>query len=165
MGYPLILYHSYTPWLTSSTSDYLENIEQEIEPIPENNRLLIPKINVNMIISEGTTKKTLDKGAWRKGDSAIPGENGNIVISGHRYRFRPPSKKTFYLLNKLESDDYIYIFWEGQKHTYQVKKKYEVIPEKIEILEKGQVEKLTLFTCTPLFFKTRRLVIEAIPAP
>jgi LPXTG-site transpeptidase (sortase) family protein len=143
--------------------DRYQDVDVVLDEIPEVNTLVIPKINVNIGIVEGETLLALKDGAWRHPTSGKPGEGGNTVISGHRFRFLPPNNRTFYFLDKLEKGDDIIVYWEGVERLYQVEDIYEVLPNHTSILYKGDEEKLTIYTCTPLFTQSRRLIVEALP--
>jgi LPXTG-site transpeptidase (sortase) family protein len=66
-------------------------------------------------------------------------------------------------LDKLEKGDGIRIFWSKRGFDYEVTDSYELEAGQVEILERGSVEKLTLYTCTPLFTQSRRLAVVAEP--
>jgi len=132
----------------------------DVFKIPEENRIVITKIGVDMEIIEGVNEDVaLNLGAWHMPDTPAPDEDGNTVITAHRFKYRPPSKKTFYLLDKLEIDDKIIIYWEGVEYDYQVREIKIVEPNALEILNNTDNVQLTLFTCTPLFSTKQRLVV------
>ena len=128
---------------------------------PKINTLIIPKIGVNINIVEGQTVKALYKGAWRIPGTSTPNQGGNTVISAHRYLYRPPSSRTFYLLDKLVVGDAVKVIWEGVEYNYQVREVKIVEPSQVEILNNTKSPILTLFTCTPLFTSEKRLVVIA----
>ena len=117
-------------------------------------------MGVNAVVFEGETKEALRKGLWHIPGSALPGSNGNIVISAHRWLYRPPNPKTFYLIDKLEVGDPIYYDYKGVRYNYVVTKTFIVNPEDVHILSQDE-NKLTLFTCTPLFSTSQRYVVSA----
>jgi len=124
------------------------------------NHLTIPRMGVDADVIHGETDKTLLQGLWHIPGSAYPGENGNIVISAHRWLYKPPNPKTFYLIDKLQVGDPIYYDYQGSRYTYKVTKTFIVDPEDVQIL-KQDVNKLTLFTCTPLYSTKQRFVVNA----
>lgn len=153
----------YETELTDLAPEYFEEYEKKVVEAPKDNRLVIPKIGVDAPIVEGQDESVLWQGVWRHPSSAFPGEKGNVAISGHRFQFRPPHKRTFYLLNELWTNDYIIVYFGGKEFDYKVSDSYIISPDETKILEKGDEEKLTLYTCTPLFTQTNRLVVEAKP--
>lgn len=171
--YPLVFYSfkstekldSPYPTKLAGTQDkwnFIDKTKKE-KQFPKTNQLVIPKIDVNIEIITGENESTLLKGAWHYADSAKPGETGNSVITAHRFQYGPPNKRTFYLLDKLKIGDLIMVYWDQKEYDYVVSDVYEVEEDQTEILKKGKEEKLTLFTCTPLFSQDKRLVIEAKP--
>ncbi len=48
--------------------------------------------------------------------------------------------------------------------TYEVYKKFVVLPEDVSVLNDTEGEELTLITCTPVRSATHRLIIKAILA-
>lgn len=123
------------------------------------NKIIISKIGVDMKIVEGSSESALYQGAWRLPGTSRPNLGGNTVISAHRYLYRPPSKRTFYNLDKLEIGDKFKILWQGEEYQYQVKEIKIVEPGQVEILNQTRESIVTLFTCTPLFTSEKRLVV------
>jgi len=123
------------------------------------NRIIIDKIGVDMKIVEGTTEAALNLGAWHLGYTSTPDKGGNTVITAHRYKYRPPSKETFYLLDKIELGDTFQVNWEGLQYKYQVTDIKVVEPTDIYVLNPTSNPEVTLITCTPLFTTKQRLVV------
>ncbi|MFZ5559876.1 MAG: sortase [Patescibacteria group bacterium] len=129
--------------------------------LSQGNLLIIPKIGVKIPIVEGEDEKSsLDKGAWRLPETSTPDKGSNTVLSGHRWKYRPPSEKTFYLLDKLEIGDSFRVYWEGKKYEYKVTSIAVVLPTDVDILNPTQTPVVTLITCTPLFSTAKRLVVK-----
>lgn len=131
------------------------------------NRIIIPKIKVNMPILEGNSEEVLDLGIWRRPKSGTPND-GNMVLTGHRvgYAFLAEdirNSTSFYHLNKLVREDSVLIFWNGVKYKYNVTDKFVVDYWDTSIENKGKLEKLTLYTCHPLGTNKKRLVVIAKP--
>jgi len=135
-----------------------------VKRIPEDNRLVIPKIGVDVAVVEGKNEEAaLLKGAWRNPKTSDPAKGGNTVISGHRFRFRPPNNTTFYLLDKLSVGDPFLIYWQGVEYDYIVTETKIVAPTTLEILNNTADPQVSLFTCTPLFTTKQRLVVIGQP--
>lgn len=127
---------------------------------PADNRLVIPKIGVNLPIVEGQeSDSALWKGAWRVTNSSTPREGGNTVLSAHRFRYRPPSNLTLYLLDKVQAGDIMIVYWQGKEYDYRVSKTKIVPRENTDIAEPTLTAQLTVFTCHPLFSTKERLVV------
>ncbi|GEM_PF-2957076 len=125
------------------------------------NKIIIPKMGVDSEILEGNSEDILWKGIWRMPVGSTPNQGGNTIITAHRYLHRPPSPKTFYLIDKLEVGDIITVYWEGVKYEYKVTESKIVEPNEISILHNTADDRLTLFSCTPLFTSKQRLVVTA----
>ena len=125
------------------------------------NKLVIPKIGVEVSIVEGATEQALSKGAWRLPGTSTPDQGGNIALAGHRFRYEAPYPHIFYLLDKLEQGDTFKIAWEGKEYHYAVSEISIVQPDDLSILQQTQNSTVTLITCTPLFSAERRLVVRA----
>ncbi len=159
--YPMIEYQ--LGWLdTGSLADSKLPEADDIDP--NENILIIQKIGVKVPIVEGENESALNRGAWHIPGTAYPDNGGNTVISAHRFQFLPPNNKTFYLLDKLDLNDKIVIFWRGVKREYNVSKIFEVDNDDLSVHENTDNEQITLYTCTPLFSTARRLVIIGQPA-
>lgn len=126
----------------------------------ETNLLIIPKIGVKIAIVEGTTESALNKGAWRLPETSTPDKGGNTAIAGHRWKYRPPSEKTFYLLDKLEKGDTFKITWDGKDYNYKIIGVSVVMPTDVWVLNPTQKSIVTLITCTPLFSVSKRLIVK-----
>ncbi len=120
--------------------------------------LKIPKIDSREPVVEGTDKKSLSAALGHQIGTACPGEVGNCVIAGHRnYTFG----KYFNRLGEVEVGDMIYIDTPAETFSYQVSEIKIVKPEDVEIMEDTDEEILTLYTCTPIYIATHRLVVIA----
>lgn len=145
------------------------------------NRLMIPKLNVDVPVSFGisndtaTVNKAMETGVAHfmiPGASAFPGEIGNLVITGHsagdiysniQYKF------IFSGLERLVDGDLIYIDYQGTRYTYSVVGKETVEPSEVsKLVYETNKPMLTLVTCTPLGTSRYRLLVSAEqinPAP
>lgn len=135
--------------------------EKDIPSFQKENSVVIPKIGVDMPIVQGEDDSALEKGAWLLPGSPSPDQLENTSLAAHRYKYRPPAKTTFYLLDKLETGDWVLIFWKGREYRYQVVSSVVVNPNDDSVLEAGTEPFVTLITCTPLFSDKYRLVVKA----
>jgi LPXTG-site transpeptidase (sortase) family protein len=124
------------------------------------------EIKVKAPIINGTEDNDLDQGLGRHRTSAMPGENGNMVISGHRWKFGGnPSYKAFEDLDKLEEGDKVKVYYDNKVFEYEIIGNGNVVsPNKKggkEILKKYDQPMLTLYTCTPKRTSLRRLYYRA----
>jgi sortase A len=140
-------------------------LEQKVDeaPVPQDNRLSVPKMDMNVPISEGNTIAIIGKGgAWRLPQSSTPDQGGNTVIVGHRLTYTIP-RSTFYYLDRLSNDDEVTVFWHGERYKYRVTEEKIVSASEVSVEAATDDARLTLYTCTPLWSLSKRLVIVAKP--
>lgn len=123
-------------------------------------RIVIPKIGVDMELFDGQTSATLEKGAWRLPQSANPAQIGNTIITAHRYKYRPPSSKTFYLLDKMAIGDTFTVYWNGGEYNYLIDKIEIKSGNDLSILEDSFDRRVSFVTCDPLFSTKNRLIVS-----
>lgn len=144
----------------SSDIEVVPLFEGETSPPEDQNWLYIPKIGVNASINEGQSVLALEKGIWRRPKSSTPDLGSNTVLVAHRFLYTS-GPNTFYHLDKLAVGDRFSLWWSGQRYEYEVFLVETVLPSDIQI-EAGSTEQIvTLWTCTPLFSASKRLVVVA----
>ena len=139
-----------------------ENNSDTSTPIPKDNRLVIPSISINESIKESSTIGVInDGGTWRRPNTAVPTENNNTVIVGHR--FYGADTSTFYHLDKVNVGEQMALYWEGEEILYEVTEKKIVDASQVSIEAPTKEKQLTLYTCDPIWSAVNRLVIIAKP--
>lgn len=144
----------------------------DIVPIDEQFGIVIPKINANSkIVPEvdpydpKVYQWALTKGVAQAKGSALPYETGTMFLFSHSsvdFYEAVKYNSIFYLLDKLTMEDSIYVFYKGQKYTYQVTGKQFVDPTNISYLtQKSSQHTLILMTCWPPGTTWKRLLILA----
>ena len=137
-------------------------------------KLIIPKLNVdvpahfNIANDTATIDNAMNHGVAQfkiPGADALPGQVGNLVISGHsagdiysnnQYKF------IFSGLERLQDNDLIYVNYNSVRYTYKVTKKQTVEPTDVAALVYPTSKPiLTLITCTPLGSDRYRLLVTA----
>jgi len=108
-------------------------------------RISIPKINLDAVIMEGTSHKSLTLGPAHLRDSALPGDPGNSVLAAHRDTF-------FRHIYELKPGDDIFVERNGQHYHYVVTGKRVVQPADLSVLDTTSESRLTLITCYPVYF-------------
>lgn len=99
--------------------------------------------------------------------TALPGERGNVFITGHSSisnTFQSKTSRAFFVnLPKMKRGDEIFITAGGQKYTYVVEGIQVVNPEDVWVINPPDLEGryLSLMTCVPPGFNTKRLVVLA----
>lgn len=137
------------------------NVQAAVEskPIPKDNRLVIPKMQVDGEILEGTSESILLSGIWHIPGTSDDPTSGNMVLSAHRFLHGPGHPESFFLLDTLETGDTFTVYWNGKEYTYKVREIKIVEPNEIDILYNTPNAQVTLFSCTPLFTSEKRLVV------
>lgn len=155
---PAIEYYINPPEVEYISQSEFSKIKKQI---PDENYLIIPKIGVRMPIVEGENEdEALDSGAWHLPGTSTPVLMGNMVLAAHRFKYKPPHERTFYLLDKIKEGDLLQVFWEGRGYLYKVASSEIVEPDKTEVLEETPEPTLTLITCHPLFSDKKRLIVR-----
>ena len=148
---------------------------------PPDDRILIPRIGQNVPIIRVPTDKLIQKDwaalekqiqeALRYGvvhfpGTAMAGDDGNVVITGHSSYFPwDPGrfKDVFALLHQVGVGDKIVVYHEQKAYQYEVYEKKVVMPDEVEVLTQKGENRLTLITCTPVGTNLKRLVLLARP--
>lgn len=149
--------------VVDGSSSAREGVENDSDAVPDVNTVRIPAVGIDVAIVEGTSDKSLDKGAWHRPGTGDPESGSNMVITGHRFKYLPPSNLTFYHLDKVVLGDRVIVYWNGKRYDYEVSKIHVVTPDRIEVESPTAGHQLTLYTCTPLWTAKLRLVIVALP--
>lgn len=144
------------------------------QPVSADPRLIIPKLNVDVPVdftsdnSNDNMMSSMNRGVTRfpiPGASAMPGEIGNLVITGHSagdLYSSNPYKFIFSGLERLGNGDMIYINYNSTRYTYSVTGKETVSPSDVVALTKTTGKpQLILVTCTPLGTSRYRLLVHA----
>jgi LPXTG-site transpeptidase (sortase) family protein len=133
-----------------------------VAKLPSGNRLVIPKIGVNMRILEGKNESVLWRGAWHIPGTSTPDKGGNTVISGHRWQYRAGSN-TLYLADRVKKGDLMVVYWNGKARKYRVTETKLVNPDAGYIQAPSAKPRITVYTCAPLFSTKYRLVLIGEP--
>ena len=135
--------------------------------------LFIPKINTKAKIVENVDpfdinvySKALGKGIAHASVSALPGQNGNTFLfahSGRNFYDGIHQNVQFYLLDKLNPKDLIYIKFQDKIYKYEITNLKKVWPEDVQYLTNQAYDynKLTLMSCWPAGINYQRQIVEA----
>jgi sortase A len=122
--------------------------------------LTIPKINSELAIVEGTDPNDLKKGVGHYKGSYFPGENGQIVLSGHR-------DTVFRRLGELKPGDIFEVQLANGMSKYELTHTKIVDAEDRTIITlQNTQEELIVITCYPFRFvgnAPQRYIIYAKP--
>lgn len=151
------------------TSNLNETISESLPRITPNH-ILIPKISVDAPVNwqvkndPDITAKELESGVIHLAGTALPGQNGNVFITGHssNYIWAKGNYKTiFSLLDKLVVGDVIFINYNNKIFAYKVKSLRITKPTDLSLLDESPSPILTLVTCTPVGTSINRLAVIA----
>lgn len=143
-----------------------------LQPTNTEFSVVIPEIGVNAAVAanisisnEAEYRSALKKGVAHAAGSYFPGENGTIFIFGHSTDYIwnvARFNAVLYLMKELEIDDQVNVFYQGQRHVYQVVERRVIEPNDEDFLQaKAGEEKLILATCWPPATTLKRLVVSA----
>jgi sortase A len=120
-------------------------------------RMEIPRLGLSAIVMEGTSTRTLRRALGHVAGTALPGQTGNVAISGHRDTFFRP-------LRNIEPNDEITLSTTRGEYRYRVLSTEIVEPSDVAVLDPGEGETLTLITCYPFYFvgpAPKRYIVRA----
>lgn len=135
-----------------------------------NSFIEIPKIGIKVpiVFQSSTSKKDLEnalkKGVVHYPTSALPGQNGAVMIAGHS---APTGWKrnydwAFSKINELTVGSEIFIYYNNQKFRYTVTKQFFLTPGATIPVSTTFADSLYLSTCWPPGqSKSKRLIVEA----
>ena len=108
-------------------------------------RIDIPRLGVSVIVIEGVGGRTLRRAVGHIPGTALPGQAGNVGISGHRDTFFRP-------LRNIRRNDIITLTTLVSEYRYRVISTKIVSPNDVTVLDQNENEILTLVTCYPFYF-------------
>ncbi len=121
-------------------------------------QIIIPRIDVDTIVVEGTTASALRAGAGHYPSTPLPCEVGNVAIAGHRTTYGKP----FHALDVLEPGDRITLKTPIGQCTYEVERSWITVPTDVAVVDNTPGEaRLTLTTCHPKGSARQRLIVTA----
>jgi len=108
-------------------------------------RLDISRLDISVIVIEGVRAATLRRAVGHIPGTALPGQQGNVGISGHRDTFFRP-------LRNIRQGDLVALTTLTGEYRYRVVSTKVVRPEDVAVLDPGSDESLTLVTCYPFYY-------------
>jgi sortase A len=124
-------------------------------------RIEISSIGLAAMIMEGTDRKTLRRAVGHIPGTPLPGQPGNVVITGHRDTF-------FRGLRNIHQDDEITLTTLNGTYRYRVEFTEVVEPQDNVVLDHSDDAILTLVTCYPFYYvgpAPKRFVVRARRLP
>jgi len=146
---------NYRDWAPARALAHEKSLKREPRGIV--GRLLIPALDLNVMVLEGTDRWTLNRAVGHIEKTALPGRVGNVGISAHRDGY-------FRNLGRIARGDEISILTPEKTYTYAVESTHIVNPGDIEVLAPSDQPVLTLVTCFPFYFvgdAPQRFIVKA----
>ncbi|WP_245742004.1 class D sortase [Anaerobacillus arseniciselenatis] len=137
-------------------NDALETRKQTLPPkaVPVSSRkkageeigqLYIPKLNIVLPVFHGTSERELVKGVGHVIGTALPGENNNTVLTGHR-------DTVFRKIGEVKKGDILKVENEQALYTYKVRKTRIVDADDTTVIVPKRTATLTVSTCYPFTY-------------
>lgn len=120
-------------------------------------RLVIPKMELDVLVMSGVTPSDLRSGPGWIDWSDLPGPTGTCGISGHRTTYGAP----FRHLDELVEGDTIDLFSPYRRYRYRVTRSLVVRPDQVEVVAPTELPSLTLTACHPPYSARYRLAVQA----
>jgi len=120
-------------------------------------RIRVPRLQLNMILVNGTDHDSLTKGPGRDRRTYMPGEGQLVYIAGHRTTSLAP----FAHIERLQSGDAVTLEVPYATFRYRVFKHRIVGAHEMSVLRSHGVEVVELQACHPRFFATQRYIAYA----
>jgi sortase A len=120
--------------------------------------LRIPRIRLEVAVLEGTDDVTLNRAVGHIEETAVPGDDGNVGIAGHRDGF-------FRGLMNVVPGDAIELGTLHGTENYRIERTWIVNPDDISVLDPTRERSLTLVTCYPFYFvgpAPQRYIVRAV---
>jgi sortase A len=120
-------------------------------------RLSVPRLHLSAMVREGIDRNTLQLAIGHIPTTALPGQNGNVGVAGHRDTF-------FRGLKDLRTKDEVQFSTLSGDFKYVVESLIIVEPDNVGVLAPSSENVLTLVTCYPFSYigtAPKRLVVRA----
>jgi sortase A len=120
-------------------------------------RLEAPRLGLSVIVSQGVSTGTLRRSAGHIPGTALPGQQGNVGIAGHRDTFFRP-------LKEIQKDDTLTLTTLAGTYRYVVDSTAIVSPDDVQVLDPTGHPTLTLVTCYPFYYvgsAPKRFIVQA----
>lgn len=122
-------------------------------------RLRIDRLQLDLVLLNGTDPETLKNGPGRDHRSFMPGEGRLVYVAGHRTTYSAP----FGHIEQLRPGDRIELEMPYGHFRYEVTGHRIVDDQEMSVLRSPARETLRLQACHPRFFATQRYIVFAKP--
>jgi len=122
-------------------------------------RLEVPRLDLDIVVVNGTDSGSLRRGPGRHLDTSMPGAGELVYIAGHRTTYGAP----FSHIDDLRRGDKIFVELPYATFEYRVTEARIVDQYELSVLESRGREELVLQACHPRFFASERYLVYARP--
>jgi len=119
--------------------------------------IIIERIDVEAMVVSGVEPENLAKAPGFYPQSAVPGQEGNVSIAGHRTTYGA----WFRRVDELQTGDEVVIESPRARYIYEVESVFPVPDNAWEVVDPTPEPMLTLTTCHPVGSAEQRLVVRA----
>lgn len=141
---------------------FISNLARETKPNYSQFNLTVPRLKIQEA-AVYVDSNDLSKGLVQLPGSSLPGEKGNVFISGHSAvsSFFAGEMAIFAKLSDLKKGDEISVQADGIKFSYKVVAIKVVNPDDLSVIAapESQGRYISLMTCVPPGLNLKRLVV------
>ena len=142
-----------------AVAETAQRYRESLRPGDPVGRLRVPRLDLNMVMVEGTDPEPLKKGPGRHRDTYLPGEGELVYVAGHRTTYSAP----FSRIDRLRKGDSVVLELPYGTFQYRITGHRIVAATDVEVLESKGREVIALQACHPRFFASHRYIAYAMP--
>jgi sortase A len=120
-------------------------------------KLTIPRLDADLYVVEGDDAADLRRAPGHLIGTAMPGQDGNCIIAGHR-------DTHFRVLKDIRKGDDIVLQTPTGQYLYRVKRTEVISPRNTKVLQPTSDAELNLITCYPFYYigsAPKRFIVQA----
>lgn len=138
----------------------ISSLTRETQPNYTKFSLSVPRLKIEKVVVY-VDSNDLSKGLVQLPGSALPGEKGNLFISGHSTLSPFIKKAIFAKLSDLKKGDQIIVETPGSRFVYEVTGFKVVNPLDVSVIAAPEMQGryVSLMTCVPPGLNLKRLVV------
>lgn len=118
-------------------------------------RIIIPSINVDAPVGEGTDWESLKYQVGHHPGTANPGQRGNMVLAAHNDIYG----EIFRYLPDVTIGESVTVYASEQRFHYRLAERRIIRPEQVEVMLPTTGPTITLISCYPYLIDTHRIVL------
>lgn len=122
-------------------------------------RLRVPRLDLEVVVVNGTDSETLKRGPGRYLGTAMPGQGELVYIAGHRTTYGAH----FSRIDRLRKGDRVFLELPYATFEYAITGHRIVKATELSVLKSKGREQLALQACHPRFFASHRYLAYAEP--